>query len=335
MLQPTMAQLPGIRWVAAALGALAIAMVAPTGAAAATGATTGSATDVTTTSAVLQGVADAPSDDADYAFQYGPSSNYGGFTQAKPVGSGPTPVSATVSGLQPNTTYHFRLLVSDASTDPPTGAEGQDVTFTTLATAGTVAVTGSATAGHTTLTVHGKVDSPSGGEYAFQYGTSADYGHDTAVRAVGAGVHSVKVRITKLTPGKRYHYRLVVSLPSSAPPYASASVGADRTARTTAPPSVRLRSSRIAVASSGRASVPLACSGAKGGRCHGRVKLAAGATRCGSSGYSAKAGHRSTVRVGLPAACRAKLHATPRLRATATVTTAGHKALRKRVTLTS
>jgi hypothetical protein len=87
--------------------------------------------EVTATNAVLSGLVE-PHDATllGCSFEYGTSPAYG---QSAPCASLPfpngglQPVSARVSGLQPNTTYHYRLLASSAS---GTGA-GEDVTFTT------------------------------------------------------------------------------------------------------------------------------------------------------------------------------------------------------------
>jgi hypothetical protein len=63
-------------------------------------------------------------------FEYGPTTGYGASAPCSSLpGSGTTPVavSATVSGLSTNTTYHFRILATNAT---GTG-EGNDQTFTT------------------------------------------------------------------------------------------------------------------------------------------------------------------------------------------------------------
>jgi hypothetical protein len=104
-------------------------------------ATTGTATNVTATTAVLQGTINAPSADSVYAFRYGKTTAYGSVSAPKVAGTGTLQVSATLTNLKPNTRYHFQLVVADASTDPTRFFAGADATFTT----GTVAVTGNAT----------------------------------------------------------------------------------------------------------------------------------------------------------------------------------------------
>ena len=96
--------------------------------AAAPGATTGNATDVTGNSATLTGVVNPNKETTTYYFEYGTSTAYGSKTAEQTVGgnAGKT-VDATVTGLAPNTLYHFRLVAVN-----PSGTEtGNDKTFTT------------------------------------------------------------------------------------------------------------------------------------------------------------------------------------------------------------
>jgi hypothetical protein len=64
-------------------------------------------------------------------FEFGPSEAYGSTTVCNPFpgpGESPVPASASVSGLAPATTYHYRFVASNAG-----GTEaGSDATFTTL-----------------------------------------------------------------------------------------------------------------------------------------------------------------------------------------------------------
>ena len=97
--------------------------------------TTSAASSITSTSATLNGTVNPAKQSTTYSFQYGATTGYGASTAAQAVGgNGTKSVSATISGLLPSTTYHYRLIAANAS-GPSTG---QDVTFTT-ATAGAVA----------------------------------------------------------------------------------------------------------------------------------------------------------------------------------------------------
>lgn len=89
---------------------LAVAPAAP--ALAAPGATTRPATSVTVNSAVLNGNVNPRGAATTVYFAYGRTSALGSRTPNQPVGNGTTaiPVSAPLTGLTPNTRYHFRLV---------------------------------------------------------------------------------------------------------------------------------------------------------------------------------------------------------------------------------
>ncbi len=80
--------------------------------------TTKAASDVTTASATLHGVVGTYGDV--YHFEWGTTTGYGNVTTATFGGLGD--LSATITGLTPGTTYHFRIA---------TFAGGGDLTFTT------------------------------------------------------------------------------------------------------------------------------------------------------------------------------------------------------------
>jgi uncharacterized repeat protein (TIGR01451 family) len=98
------------------------------------GAETDPATDVTTTSATLNGKLGAESgSDAmecdQWFFDYGPTIAYGSTTPlGSPSEGGEIPVSTAVTGLTPDTTYHFRLHATDGLDNL-----GGDLTFHTAA----------------------------------------------------------------------------------------------------------------------------------------------------------------------------------------------------------
>jgi hypothetical protein len=92
------------------------------------------ATLVTSSSAVVRGTVNPNDRDTRYRFEYGTTVAYGAQTPSASAGDGESaqPVSVTLTGLVPSTTYHFRLV---ASNDKGT-TWGPDHTFTTLAGAG-------------------------------------------------------------------------------------------------------------------------------------------------------------------------------------------------------
>ena len=110
---------------ALAVTATSVATAAPPG------ATTNAATDVTATTAQLNGtvVTDGATT---YHFEWGTTTAYGSSSPETSVtggGPGGKSVSEDIAGLQPSTTYHFRIVARNA--DGTTN--GADMTFTTPA----------------------------------------------------------------------------------------------------------------------------------------------------------------------------------------------------------
>ncbi len=123
--------------------AFAFALPVSTGQAAsptAPGVSTGSASNVTFSSATLAGSVNPKGQEANYVFQYGTTRSYGSQTPLSPAGNGTKTirVSQSVSGLQPLTTYHYRIVASS----PAGTTKGQDRTFTTPKIPLSLAITG-------------------------------------------------------------------------------------------------------------------------------------------------------------------------------------------------
>jgi hypothetical protein len=89
---------------------------------------TGPASDLSMTGATVHGLVNPKGTETDYHFDYGTTIGYGKSTPGQQVTSGSDGVlvSETLTGLEPATTYHYRL-VSDGTV--PT--VGEDRTFTT------------------------------------------------------------------------------------------------------------------------------------------------------------------------------------------------------------
>ena len=175
------------------------------------------ASNITSFAATLTGILETGEFTPMYFFDYGLTSAYGS-SAPQPNGEagvgGQKTVSQTVSGLQPNTTYHFALVATNFG-----GAEsvGPDETFTTRPLVPPVVSTGGAEAiGETAATLTGSVDAEGlATSYRFEYGLSAGYGSSWPLVQVFAGsgsaVQAVAVGVPNLTPGATYHYRLVAS----------------------------------------------------------------------------------------------------------------------------
>jgi hypothetical protein len=191
--------------------------------------TTKTATNVKDTSATLNGSVDPNGNATTFYVEYGTSTSYGTKTPAASAGSGTSTksVSAAVTGLTGGTTYHFRLVATNA-----TGTtNGADQTFTTSGkpisqTGAPTGVTG------TSATLTGTVN-PNGHatSWYFEYGTTTGYGAKTSTQNAGSsvGARAVSVPIGGLTPGTTYHVRLVAT--SSA----GTGFGADATFATVGP----------------------------------------------------------------------------------------------------
>ena len=194
---------------------------------------TGPATNVTVTSATLNGSVDPNGRATTWYFEYGTSTGYGSKTAAKNAGAGTstTAVSAPVSSLTRGRVYHYRLVAtSDAGT-----TRGADQTFSTTA-APTVVTAAASSIAPTSARLNGTVTANGQAtNWYFEYGTSTSYGSKTAAKSAGSGTSSVKVSasLTRLKTTTTYHYRLVATNGSGT------TFGADRTFSTSLPPGVR------------------------------------------------------------------------------------------------
>jgi PKD repeat protein len=75
-------------------------------------ATTNAATSLGTTTATLNGMVNAHNSSTTVTFEYGTTISYGSTitaTQSPVSGSSNTSVSAGITGLTPNTIYHYRV----------------------------------------------------------------------------------------------------------------------------------------------------------------------------------------------------------------------------------
>jgi hypothetical protein len=98
------------------------------------GVETGPASDVKASSAVLAGTIDTIGDQTTYHFEYGLTDAYGNNAPAGAEGIAgndrtPRTFTRSVTGLRPDTTYHYRLVARNSGGQ----AAGADRTFTTLA----------------------------------------------------------------------------------------------------------------------------------------------------------------------------------------------------------
>ena len=177
-------------------------------------ANTNPATGVTTTGATLNGIVNAVNASTTVTFEYGQTASYGSTVTAdqSPVtGSSDTPVSKAITGLAPNTQYHFRA----AGVNTNGSAQGSDLTFTTSAAAPTASTGSASSITSTGATLNGTVNAFNASTtVTFEYGQTTSYG--TSVTAnpspvTGMSDTPVNYAITGLAPNTLYHFRVVAT----------------------------------------------------------------------------------------------------------------------------
>ncbi len=176
---------------------------------------TGSASEVHERSADVSGVVN-PSGIlvGSCMFEYGTTTGYG---QSVPCVSSPgsgeesVQVGAALSGLEPSTVYHYRLVAANANGEN----QGQDETFTTP---GLVKIDGQFVADVTSrsATLEAQIN-PGGADtsYRFEYGATTLYGTVLPVPEgnAGAGLSDVteNVHVQGLEPSTLYDFRVVAT----------------------------------------------------------------------------------------------------------------------------
>jgi len=166
---------------------------------------------VGTASATLKGSVNPRGSTTSVYFQWGTTTSYGHTTASQTYNGNLTQnVSWNITGLSPNTTYHFRLV----GTNNGGTRYGIDRTFTTLPTGPPIVganwVTNVATS---SATLHGSVN-PHGltTHIHFQYGTTGNYGNTTATQPLtGNTYRNVVANISGLTERTTYHFRIVAT----------------------------------------------------------------------------------------------------------------------------
>jgi len=174
--------------------------------------TTNRAAFITSFSATLKGSLSGDGLNTTFHFEYGTTASYG-LTTAPQTQTGGTSglVSANINGLTAHTTYHFRIVASNA-----TGTNfGRDRTFTTLTLTGPPVVTTNPATNVTaeSATLNGTLD-PHGLRTTvyFQYGTTTSYGSRTPNQIkAGNNYQNVLATLSGLAGSTRYHFRIVAS----------------------------------------------------------------------------------------------------------------------------
>lgn len=163
----------------------------------------GTATDLKSSEATLSGsyTSDGGGTVTSYGFEYGTTTSYG---QSTPVVVDGTSFSATLTGLQRNTTYYWRSFAeNEAGKGYGAGSwfltDAENPTVTTGA-ASSITQSGATLSG--TLTDNGGAAITSA---VFEYGTTAEYG-STATATINGNAFSAT--LSGLAKGTPYYYRV-------------------------------------------------------------------------------------------------------------------------------
>ncbi len=248
---------------------------------------TSEATGIQTTTATLNGNLDnlPATEDVQVSFEWGVDTGYGRETAPRLVSNGAS-VQEEVSGLEPKTTYHYRLkVVHEQDT-----RYGPDRVFTTGPAPPAVITRGAAEVGTTSATLAGKLESLGSADrvgVSFQWGPTTAYGNQTRAREK-TSTGRFTIEISGLDPGVTYHFR------ASANGDGDPVFGADMTFTTgTAPPSVETLEADGTGAGSVRLNGRLTAAGTAESVA---VWFAWGATRGGP--YTGTAGDQELTREG-------------------------------------
>jgi hypothetical protein len=184
---------------------------------------TSSASSIAQTTATLNGSINPHLSATSGWFEWGLTTAYSNSTGQQVLGSGNTavPISQTISGLLPNTLYHFRVVGQNS-----VGISyGVDQTFTMLPDPPAVTTGSAANVKMASATLNGTAN-PGGvaGTAWFEYGQTTSYGSTSSPQAIaGSSANNVALQITGLAPHTLYHYRIVAQNSSGT------TIGADGT----------------------------------------------------------------------------------------------------------
>ncbi|MDQ2632101.1 MAG: trypsin-like serine protease [Actinomycetota bacterium] len=172
-------------------------------------AVTGAPTSIQPNSATISGQVNPRGLSSNYYVEYG----QGAYTNLwGPAGAGAgqgfVSVSPTLTGLEPATTYQYRVTANNSLSN----AWGQGASFTTPPVPPVVTTEAASNITETSATLRATID-PEGAAttYYFEYGPTRAYGKKSSELAAGQGRNPVSVSgpINELQPKTHYHYRVV------------------------------------------------------------------------------------------------------------------------------
>jgi 6-phosphogluconolactonase (cycloisomerase 2 family) len=168
------------------------------------------------TTATLHGQVNPSGQQTAFTFEYGTTTSFGAITTVVALDDADVlePVTATLTGLAPDTTYYYRVVAANATGTTSgavlrfsTGPGGLPAVTTGVAT--DVSASGATLAG--TVDAHGAQTA-----FAFEYGTTTAFGSLSAVDNAGDSnaVQQITLPISGLSPGTTYLYRLIATNPN-------------------------------------------------------------------------------------------------------------------------
>ena len=176
-------------------------------------ALTQSASDVRSTSAVLNGIVNASGYAGVVYIEFGPDSNLGSKTPIQKIESEQMNISQTINGLQPGSSNFFRLVAVNSSHT----VYGKQIQFTTLSKAeveiGFTSFLPSVTTQDAVLTATSATlncmvnPKASTAKTYFEFGATESYGSTTELIDIEGGEQTVSARLSGFSQGTSYHYR--------------------------------------------------------------------------------------------------------------------------------
>jgi len=169
----------------------------------------------TNSTAVVTGTVTPNGAQTTYWYEYGASANLGSKTSAQTIGSGWTAIASPgyITGLQPNTSYFFRLTASNAygTVNGPTYGFNTNNNPAGQGTAPAVSTNAAKSITSTGATVNAQVNPHSSvTTFWFEYGTTPNFGGITTFESAGNTntSSSVSAQLSGLAPQTTYYFRV-------------------------------------------------------------------------------------------------------------------------------
>jgi hypothetical protein len=173
------------------------------------------ATNVTASTATLNGTVNPSGYPTTAWFQWGTTTNYGNLTAVTNMGSGtaPVPLAASILVPCPYSLYHFRVVATNSAGL----VYGNDQSFMTSWSRPFVTTSSATDVTATSATLNGTVNPNGVDTYAaWEYGPTTNYGSFTPWASVGSGWAATNMTPYYLAvpiPGTTIHFRAVASNP--------------------------------------------------------------------------------------------------------------------------